>query len=491
MVFFPLSGVAKMCAASLFACVLSVSLTRADDRLSVRKYTGDAAGGAAPSGDYVHWVAETFDSRVTPRAYLPYQDDISRAVLDYYIGREAQALAFFRSRAKTEKDPICLLMLAHHEARTTSYNPQSYAMMEEARKATERYLEKYKAREEPRERDQSGIVATFPVFLRRASEGGKKSLDTDDFSRNYFSSEGEQLLYVQAYYRYISGLFEEARAGKAADEKSKKRHARLAADAFIAWRELTVVGPVARDVFHRRARAIAMSDGVREFRQNVEGAYALMRDLDEAGLVDAKNRVGVMHFNHMLGEKSQPATAHLKFKEAADLGDAHAMRNLAHVYLFGVGVPADREAARAWADRGAKIGVDDPFLRKHVFDKQPASWRASNDQGDELEVTVADPAGWPPLLKLYEKGGKTEGRVYALRVRYRLGSIGAARIYPDSTFDYYSGGGVLQDEGTQTAWVAQTKPSHETREIAITLLHAADDKPVLTVRVPVIARWDK
>jgi TPR repeat protein len=491
MVFSPLTRVAKMCAASLAVCFLSVLPSAAEDRLAARDYAGDEPDGAPPAGNYTHWIAETFDSRATPRAYLPYQDDINRAVLDYYIGREAQALAFFRSRAKAEKDPICLLMLAHHDARTNSYHPQSYVLMDEARKATERYLEKYKAREDPRGEDEPGVLGSFDTLFRRASRENQKSFDPDDFSRNFFSPEGEQLLYVQAYYRYISGLFEEDRVEKAVDEASKKRHAALAADAFFAWKELLAVGPVARDVFHRRARAIALGDGIRGLSKIPENAYALWRDLDEAGLVDAKNRVGWMHFYHKLGEKSQPGTAHLKFKEAADLGNSSAMFNLAYVYLFGVGVPADREASRAWLDRAAKGGNDDPFLRKHVFDNPPLSWRAINEQGDELEVSLADPSGWPPLLKLYEKGGQIEGRVYALRVRYRLGSIGAARIFPDKGFAYRSAGPVLQDEGTRTVWVAQTAPAHEAREIAITLAHAADDKPVLSVRVPVIARWEK
>jgi hypothetical protein len=325
-------------------------------------------------------------------------------------------------------------------------------------------------------------------------------LNPADFIKSHEAQAA--VMVPQLYFHYMSGIMEESVA-EAAQTKSAREEARERASLhFETWkrgleiRDRDESRPDSRyinmDVFHLRALAIAKTRGGRGFPPDAVESAKLWEKLESLGVVEAKNRLGLLHFNRDLGGASRPELAARKFREAAALGDRNAPYNLAELYALGDEGAPDFKRAKETLEMAASRGNDHPLLREVLSGEKPAtSWSAENEAGDRMEATLYLPSKYPARLKTYARGKERPGRVLAFKVRYTVASVGSVRIFPPSNrFNFYSPSPVLMDEGEHIVWVAMSAPAKLIEYIDLNMVHGTDDKPVLTLRVPVLARWE-
>jgi TPR repeat protein len=92
-------------------------------------------------------------------------------------------------------------------------------------------------------------------------------------------------------------------------------------------------------------------------------AYQWFRRAGDQGLGEGKRGAGFLTGRGQ-GVKQDPIAEAALAREAAEVGDAFAMINLAVLYYRGVGVPGSSENARQWLDRAAETGHWGGLLEK-------------------------------------------------------------------------------------------------------------------------------
>ena len=273
--------------------------------------------------------------------------------------------------------------------------------------------------------------------------------------------------------------------------KSERLYANWQLNVEQGMDKRNLIKRVEEDIFNLRLYAVRVY--AKKIRVAPRDFFPVFERLDELGVIGAKNYVGIYHMEEILGDGSDFNSARKAFMEGAKLGDPFTFRNLACMDYFGIGGARNLDSARKFMVDARDAG----FLSEAVFEdalngKHPTTWRASNEAGDEMVVTLQQPENFPGTFGCYagDDGEKPKNRLKYL-VQYKIQSVEKGRIFPrDLQGDHsFSPCPELENHGEHIVWIAMPTPKILMQKMRITLVEATTRKAILDVEVPVVARW--
>ena len=184
-------------------------------------------------------------------------------------------------------------------------------------------------------------------------------------------------------------------------------------------------------------------------------SIAILRELAEAGNVEAQNELG-QRYETGRGVAQDFGAAVALYRQAAERGNARGQGNLGAMYVNGTGVQRDDDAALAWLRRAADQG--DARGQNGLGVMYRDGFRVSQDYGEAVRwfrrsAAQGYPRGQNNLGWMYENGsGVPRDDAEAVRWYHQAAEQGHVLAQYNLGWVYENGRGVRRDRVEAVRW---------------------------------------